>query len=406
MTLPLDGVHVLDLSRILAGPSCSQILGDLGADVIKVERPGVGDDTRAWGPPFLKAPEAGQAGGDSAYFLSANRNKRSVTVDLGVPEGVEVVRDLAIRSDVLVENFKVGDLARKGLGWEQLRASNPSLIYCSVTGFGQTGPYAQRPGYDFIIQGMSGLMSITGEADGPPMKAGIPISDILAGLYAGVSILAALHDRNRTGRGRYVDISMLECQIASLFFQSANFLLSGNEPKRWGNAHPSVVPYQTFETRDGIITLGVGNDVQFTRICAIAGKRALAHDARYATNAARLANRVSLIAALSSSFRENCTSHWIEKCSEAGIACGPVNTLEQALTDPHIRASRLIQNVPHPEAERGHIDILRAPMRVEGAEIGIRRAPPTLGQHTREILKEVLGYSSTKIQRLARAGAI
>ncbi|HRO11986.1 CaiB/BaiF CoA-transferase family protein [Amaricoccus sp.] len=406
MSLPLSGLRVLDLSRILAGPSCTQILGDLGADVIKVERPGAGDDTRGWGPPFLPAGVDDAPHGDSAYFLSTNRNKRSLTVDISKPEGLAIVRELAQGSDVLIENFKVGDLERRGLGWEAVHALAPRLVYCSVTGFGQTGPYAGQAGYDFIIQGMGGLMSLTGEPEGAPMKVGVPISDIMAGMYATVAILAALRERDATGLGRRIDISLLDCQVAWLYNQVANYLVSGRVPRRHGNAHPNIVPYETFRTADGHVNLGVGNDSQFRRLCDLIGRPELAEDPRFARNAGRLEHRETLLADLRAAFLGRTSAAWIAACNAAGIPCGPIYSVPEMLADPHVEARGVVQETAHPGQPGAPIRLLRSPLRIEGHDLGIRRAPPTLGEHTGEVLAELLGYDAARIAELRAGGVV
>jgi crotonobetainyl-CoA:carnitine CoA-transferase CaiB-like acyl-CoA transferase len=406
MSLPLSGLRVLDLSRILAGPSCTQILGDLGADVIKIERPGAGDDTRGWGPPFLPAGADGAAHGDSAYFLSTNRNKRSLTVDISAPEGLAIVRELAQGSDVLIENFKVGDLDRRGLGWEAMHAIAPRLVYCSVTGFGQTGPYASQAGYDFIIQGMGGLMSLTGEPEGAPMKVGVPISDIMAGMYATVAILAALRERDATGLGRRIDISLLDCQVAWLYNQVSNYLVSGRVPVRHGNAHPNIVPYETIQTSDGHINLGVGNDGQFRRLCALIGLPKLAADARFERNADRLENRETLLGQIRPAFRTRTSAEWISACNDAGIPCGPIYSVPEMIEDAHVQARGLVQETAHPGQPDKPIRLMRSPLRIEGHDLGIRRAPPTLGEHTEEVLAEVLGYDAARIAGLRANGVV
>ena len=405
MSLPLEGVRILDLSRILAGPSCTQMLGDLGADVIKIERPATGDDTRSWGPPFLEDGD-GAPTRESAYFLSTNRNKRSMTLDITSPDGKAILNDLIARSDVFVENFKVGDLERRGFGWEHVRERNPSIIYCSITGFGQTGPYATRPGYDFIIQGMGGLMSITGERDGRPMKVGVPIADIMAGMYAGVSILVALRERERSGMGKRIDISLLDCQVAWLYNQASNYLVGGIEPHRLGNAHPNIVPYETFPTADGYINIGVGNDAQFFRFCSVIGRRDLCQDPRFSSNTLRLKHRDALITEIRGTLARQPSSHWLEICNRESIPCGPINTVREVFADPHLLARGIFEDVPHPAAGGNPVRLMKSPIRMSDIQLGIRLPPPTLGQHTDEILGQDLGYHGAKIAALRDKGVI
>jgi crotonobetainyl-CoA:carnitine CoA-transferase CaiB-like acyl-CoA transferase len=345
MTGPLSGLRVFDMTRILAGPTCTQILGDLGADVIKVERPGSGDDTRRFGPPFLK-DDKGKETAESAYFLSSNRNKRSITLDITKPEGQDLARRLIARSDILVENFKFGDLARYGLSYEQLKVDCPGLVYCSITGFGQTGPAAAKPGYDVLIQGMGGFMSLTGEPDGAPQKAGVPIADLMAGMYAAVAINAALRHREVTGEGQYIDIGMLDTQVAMLSIQGLNYLATGQAPARLGNAHPNIVPYQTFATADGDIILAVGNDAQFRRFCDFAGVPELVTDENFSTNGARVRNRDALTERLTPVLAGRPSRDWIEGLEKLSVSCGPINTLDQVFADPQRRAGPLDRQ-PH-----------------------------------------------------------
>jgi crotonobetainyl-CoA:carnitine CoA-transferase CaiB-like acyl-CoA transferase len=392
----LAHLRVLDLSRVLAGPWASQVLADLGAEVIKVERPGTGDDTRAWGPPYLA--------GESAYFISTNRGKKSITVDLSRPEGQEIVRRLAARSDALLENFKAGALERYGLGYAQLAPLNPRLVYCSISGFGQTGPYRDRAGYDFLVQGMGGLMSLTGEPEGEPMKAGVAITDILTGMYAATAILAALTHRDRTGRGQHIDLALLDVQVAMLANQAENFLVTGRPPERMGNAHPSIVPYRAFAARDGHIVVAVGNDGQFARLCAVAGRPELASDARFATNAARVRNREELEPLLAAIIAQRPRQEWIASLEAAGVPCGPINDLAQVFADPQVRQRGLQVEAPHPLA--GTVPMVRSPLRLSETPARSDVPPPLLGQHTFEVLKEVLQMSSAEIEALRAGGVI
>jgi crotonobetainyl-CoA:carnitine CoA-transferase CaiB-like acyl-CoA transferase len=398
----LSHLRVLDLSRVLAGPWATQLLADLGADVIKIERPGEGDESRSWGPPWLSTPE-GKETRESAYFACTNRGKRSVTVDLSRPEGQSLVRRLAERSDVLFENFKVGALARLGLGYEQLAAANPRLVYCSITGFGQTGPYRNRPGYDFLVQGMGGLMSVTGEPDGPPLKVGVALTDVFTGMYAATATLAALAHRERSGRGQYVDLALLDVQVATLANQAESYLVTGRPPRRMGNAHPSIVPYQAFATRDGHVVVAVGNDAQFERLCEVAGRPELAHDPRFATNAARVTNRGALVPLLATILAERPSHEWIAALEAAGVPCGPINDLAQVFEDEQVRARGLRVEVPHPLA--GRVPVVASPMRLS-ATPPQHGAPPILGQHTREVLADVLGMRDAEIEALRRDGVV
>ena len=400
----LAGVRVVDLTRVLAGPYCTQMLGDLGAEVIKIERPGAGDDTRRFAPPFLKDAE-GNDTAESAYFMSANRNKRSVAIDLTKPEGQDVVRRLVRGADALVENFKTGNLARYGLGYDDLKDANPKLVYCSITGFGQTGPYAQRPGYDFLIQGMGGIMSITGEADGVPQKVGVPIADLMAGMYAAVAVNAALRHAAVTGEGQYIDIGMLDTQVAWLANAGMNYLYAG-ELGRLGNAHPNIVPYQVFATADGFIVLAIGNDSQFRRFCEFAGCEELADDERFATNDSRVRNREDAVAALNPILAAHPSSHWLVGLEQRGIGCGPINNLAQVFDDPHVRARGMVTEVPHPAIDGAPAKLIASPLRLSATPVEIRHAPPMLGQHTEQVLGEVLGMDADEIEALKAAQAI
>ncbi|MGP1396270.1 MAG: CaiB/BaiF CoA transferase family protein [Inquilinaceae bacterium] len=402
----LGGLRVLDLSRILAGPTATQLLGDLGADVIKIERPDGGDDTRGWGPPFLKDGD-GRETRESAYYLSSNRNKRSVAVDLASRAGQSVVRDLAARSDVLVENFKVGDLTRRGLDYPTLSALNPGLIYCSISGFGQTGPYAPRAGYDFLIQGMGGIMSLTGDPDsegGHPTKVGVGIADVMCGMYATVAILAALEHRHRTGRGQHIDLALFDTQIAWLINQGVAHLVSGEVPGRLGNGHPVIVPYQTFPALDGTFILAVGNDAQFGRFCAVAGRDDLARDPRFARNADRVRNRDALIPILNGVTATRPASTWIAALEAEGVPCGPVNRLDQVFADPQAVHRGMRIAMPHPVS--GSVDLIGNPIGLSDSPVAYRRPPPCLGADTNDVLREVLGLDDAALETLTSTGAV
>jgi crotonobetainyl-CoA:carnitine CoA-transferase CaiB-like acyl-CoA transferase len=402
---PLLGIRVLDLSRILAGPWCTQSLADLGAEVIKVERPGAGDDTRAWGPPFVARPDGGETS-DSAYFMSANRGKKSITLDISTPQGQGIVRSLAAISDVMVENFKVGDMKRYGLDWEALSASNPGLVYCSITGFGQTGPYRDRAGYDFMIQAMGGLMSVTGERDdlpgGGPQKCGVPIADMMTGMYAALAIVSALFERRSSGLGQYVDMALLDAQVSWLANQNLNFLVSGQLPRRWGNAHPNLTPYQAFPTRDGNLILAIGNDRQFQRFCGAAGLAALVDDPRFVDNRSRLAHRDELVARIAAAIRGRDTAQWLEALEAVGVPCGPINALDSVFADPQVVHRRLRLDLPHLEA--GTVPQVANPIRYSRTAIEYREAPPVLGQHTDQVLGGLLGIAPEEIAELRQAG--
>jgi crotonobetainyl-CoA:carnitine CoA-transferase CaiB-like acyl-CoA transferase len=398
---PLSGIRVLDMSRILAGPWVGQLLADLGADVIKLERPGSGDDTRGWGPPFLKDRE-GKDTAESAYYLCTNRGKKSVTLDISKTEGQAIARELADRSDVLLENYKVGDLKRYGLGYDELSARNPKLVYCSITGFGQTGPYRERAGYDFMIQGMGGLMSFTGERDdlpgGGPQKVGVAIADLMTGMYSCVAILAALHERQSSGLGQHIDMALLDSQVAWLANQNANYLIGGEPPKRMGNAHPNVMPYQTFRTRDGDLILAIGNDNQFRRFCAAAGIPELGEDPRFVDNAARLANREACVDAIAPAIQRKTTAEWIATLEPLGVPCGPINHLDEVYADPQVQHRGLKIDVPHPLA--GTVPLVANPIKYSRTPIAYDMPPPLLGQHTDEVLSQFLGRSDADIAAL------
>lgn len=403
----LSHLRVLDLSRVLAGPWSGQILADLGADVIKVERPGSGDDTRAWGPPFLKDGR-GENTSEAAYYLSANRNKRSVTIDFTQPEGQRLVRELAAKSDIVIENFKVGGLAAYGLDYPSLKAINPKLIYCSITGFGQTGPYAKRAGYDFMIQGLGGLMSLTGRPDGEegagPVKVGVALTDILTGLYSTVAILAALAYRDQHGAGQHIDMALLDVQVACLANQAMNYLTTGNPPRRLGNAHPNIVPYQDFPTADGDFILTVGNDGQFRKFAEVAGQPQWADDPRFATNKQRVANRAELIPLIRQATVFKTTAEWVSQLEAAGVPCGPINDLAQMFQDPQVLARGLAVTMPH--ALAGSVPQVASPIRLSETPVEYRRAPPLLGEHTEAVLGDVLGMDADAVGRLRSAGVL
>ena len=397
-TAPLAGVRVLDLSRVLAGPWAGQLLGDLGADVVKVERPGRGDDTRSWGPPYLKDAQ-GRDTLESAYFLCANRNKRSIAVDIARPDGQALVRDLAGQADVVLENFKVGGLVPYGLDSETLRRLNPRLVYCSITGFGQTGPDAARPGYDFLIQAMGGLMSLTGRPDGEdgagPQKVGVALTDIATGLYAAVAVLAALAERARSGLGQHIDLALLDVQVACLANQASSYLTAGVVPRRMGNAHPAIVPYQDFPTADGDMVLAIGNDSQFAKFCAVAGRPDWAADPRFATNPQRVVNRGVLVPLLRQATVMRPTQEWVGLLEAAGVPCGPVNRIDQVFAHPQVQARGLRVELPH--ASGGMAPGVACPIRLSESPVRLDAAPPLLGQHTGDVLAQWLGWDEARI---------
>jgi crotonobetainyl-CoA:carnitine CoA-transferase CaiB-like acyl-CoA transferase len=398
----LSHLRVLDLSRVLAGPWSGQILADLGADVIKIERPGNGDDTRAWGPPFLKDTS------EAAYYLSANRNKQSVTIDFTQSQGQKLVRELAARSDILIENFKVGGLAAYGLDYESLKAINPRLIYCSITGFGQFGPYAKRAGYDFMIQGLGGLMSLTGRPEGEegagPVKVGVALTDILTGLYSTTAILAALAHRDQGGSGQHIDMALLDVQVACLANQAMNYLTTGVAPRRLGNAHPNIVPYQDFPTADGDFILTVGNDSQFRKFAEVAGQPQWADDPRFLTNKLRVANRAELIPLIRQATVFKTTAQWVTELERAGVPCGPINDLAQVFADPQVLARGLAVTMPHSLA--GSLPQVASPIRLSETPVEYRMAPPLLGEHTGMVLQRVLGLGDADVVRLREAGVL
>jgi len=407
-THALDGVRVLDLSRVLAGPWCGQILADLGAEVIKVEAPGAGDDTRAWGPPFLAAPEGGNTRGESAYFLCANRNKRSVAIDFAKPEGAALVRRLAEKADVVIENFKVGGLARYGLDYASLSALNPRLVYCSITGFGQFGPYAERGGYDFVAQGMGGLMSITGQPDGvpgaEPMKAGVAICDLFTGVYAATAVLAALRHAERTGEGQHIDCALLDTQVAMLANQGMSYLVAGVVGERMGNAHPTVVPYRTFRAADGDMVVAVGNDRQFRALCAALERRDLAEDPRFASNSKRVLNRAELEATLADTLAQLPMGPAIARLAAAGVPAGPINSIDAVFADAHVAERELVRTIPR--ADGSPVPSVAYPPRLSRTPADYRRPPPRLGEDTAEVLERELGLAADECARLAGDGVI
>ncbi len=392
---PLSGIQVLDLSRVLAGPYCTMVLGDLGADVIKVESP-EGDETRGWGPPFAE--------GESAYYLCVNRNKRGMVVDFKTDEGYKILQELIRQSDVLVENFRPSTLAHFSLDYKSVSALHPKLIYCSITGFGQTGPLSNKPGYDFMIQAMGGLMSITGEPSGEPMKVGVAVADLFAGQNAVIAILAALQARNQTGKGQHLDISLFDSQVAMLANVASNFLISGNLPKRYGNTHANIVPYQSFQASDVWFVLAVGNDRQFEKLCEVIGKQELVSDARFRLNSERVKNREELVAILKPIFLEKTAREWLSALEEAGIPCGPINTLDKVFAEPQVEAREMLIHMDH--AEIGDLRLVGSPLKFSDTPVDYKLPPPRLGEHTADILTELLEYSTEKVIALRESGVI
>jgi crotonobetainyl-CoA:carnitine CoA-transferase CaiB-like acyl-CoA transferase len=399
-TGPLKCLRVFDLTRVLAGPTCVQMLGDLGVDMITVEKPGAGDDTRGFAPPIMPGTE------ESAYFVGVNRNKRSVTLDIAKPEGQELALRLIARSDILVENFKVGALAKYGLGYDQLRDQFPGLIYCSITGFGQTGPYAPRPGYDSLIQAMGGIMSLTGEPEGMPQKLGVPVADLFAGLYGCIGVLAALRHREQTGWGQHIDIGMLDAHMAWLANQAMNFLATGENPPRLGNQHPNIVPYQVFPTADGHVVLSIGNDPTFTRFCENFGLEHLLADARFATNAARVGNRQLVTDTLTPLMRQHPTAWWVDQLEALKIGCGPINRLSEVFADPQVQARGVVIDMPHSAGSGASVKVVANPIRLSETPADYRIAPPLLGEHTGEVLKELLGLDAQAVAELRAKGVV
>ena len=403
----LGHIRVLDLTRVLAGPWCAQNLADLGAEVIKVEKPGSGDDTRTWGPPYLRDIE-GNNTSEAAYYLAANRSKQAITVDIATPEGQEIIRKLAAESDVVLENYKVGQLKKYGLDYESLKLIKPDLVYCSITGFGQDGPYAHRAGYDFIVQGMGGFMSLTGERDdlpgGGPQKAGVAIADLMTGMYATIAVMAALTHRDRSGEGQYIDMALLDVQVAMLANMNMNYLASDNAPKRWGNAHPNIVPYQTFATADGHIIVAAGNDGQYKKFVQMGGMPELADDPRFSTNPKRVEHRDVLVPILAEMVRQKTKLEWISLLEGAGVPCGPINTLNEVFEDPQVQAREMQFDLPHPTA--GKVKLVASPMKMSATPPVYSSAPPLLGQHTDSVLGKLLGYSDTELRDLKNRNII
>ncbi|MEM1198197.1 MAG: CaiB/BaiF CoA-transferase family protein [Pseudomonadota bacterium] len=387
---PLEGIRVLDLTRILAGPTMTQTLGDFGADIIKVERPGAGDDTRAWGPPYVTGSDGGPTS-ESAYYLAANRNKRSIAIDMATPEGAALIRKLARHCDVLVENFKLGGLKKYGLDYESLSADHPGLVYCSITGFGQTGPNAHRPGYDLLAQGYGGIMSLTGEPDGEPMKVGVGIADVVCGLYGGLGILAALRHRDQTGLGQHIDVSLVDSQVSWLVNEGTNYLLSGEEPKRRGNPHPNIVPYQVFQAADGHVIVAAGNDGQYQRLCAIVGLEDLASDPRFATNPKRLENREVLIPLLAEKIAAMGKQYLVDAMEANNVPGGAINTIAEVFESEQVLARGMKITMPQPKAQSGEVDLIGNPVKFSRTPVTYRHPPPLCGEHTDEVLREVLG---------------
>lgn len=404
-TGPLHGLRVFDLTRILAGPTCTQILGDLGADVIKIERPGAGDDTRKFAPPFLK-DDQGRDTTESAYFASANRNKRSITLDLTQAKGQAVARKLIAKSDIFTENFKTGGLAKYGLGYDDLKDKFPGLVYCSITGFGHTGPYAKRPGYDVLIQGMGGFMSVTGDPDGDPQKAGIPISDLMAGMYAAVSINAALRHREITGQGQFLDIGMLDTTTAMLSIMGANYLSTGEVPERLGNSHPNIVPYQSFKTADGDIVMAVGNDGQFERFCEFAECMEMTTDPRFSTNGERVKNREIIVPLIRDIIMKKPSKHWLKGLEARSVSCGPINRLDEVFADEQVKSREMKLKMDHPATGDRPIDLIASPIRMSETPTSYRHSPPILGQHTDEVLREIGEFTDDEIAGFRAEGVI
>ncbi len=402
---PLTGLVVFDLTRILAGPHCTQILGDLGAEVIKIERPGVGDDTRNFAPPYLPLPD-GADSEESAYFAGTNRNKRSMTLNLSDPEGQDIAKRLVAKADILAENFKTGTLAKYGLGYDDLKTAHPRLIYCSVTGFGHTGPYAARPAYDALIQAMGGVMSLTGEPAGEPMKVGVSIADLMSGMYAAVAILAAVRHQQLTGEGQHLDISMLDAHVAWLANQGMNYLATGENPDRLGNQHPNIVPYQVMPSADGYFVLSVGNDPTFERFCKVAGCENLLDDDRFNTAVARVRNRDAVTETLNGITRAKPSAWWIENLEKHKIGCGPINELSDVFDDPQVKAREMVIEMDHPATGGRPAKLIASPIKMSGTPVSYRQSPPTLGQHTEDLLGEYLGMDAAAVEDLRSRGVV
>ena len=399
MNSPLKGLRVLDLTRVLAGPYCTQMLGDLGAEIIKVERPGAGDDTRGFAPPYLK-DDNGNETDLSAYYCGANRNKRSITINLSEKEGQDIIRKLLKNSDILVENFKTGTLAKYGLSYDDLKNEFPRLIFCSITGFGQTGPYASRPGYDGLIQAMGGVMALTGEPNGEPMKVGVPIGDLMAGMFASVGVLAAVRHQTETGKGQFIDIGMLDTHVAWLANQGMNYLSTDENPERLGNQHPNIVPYQVMPTSDGYIVLSIGNDPTFERFCELAGETKLLEDDRFKTNASRVSNREHVTKVLNEVTKRKTSNEWLSELEKAKIGCGPINNLSDFFNDPHVISRKLVMEMEHSKTVEKPLKLISNPIKMNETPVSYRYAPPLLGEHTNEILKTELNLNEDQIKSL------
>lgn len=404
MSGPLHGIRVLDLSRVLAGPSCTQMLGDMGADIIKIERPGEGDDTRKWGPPFMKDAE-GRDTTESAYYLSCNRNKRSVAIDITKPEGQALIHQMIAQCDILIENFKVGGLKKYGLDYDSVHERHPHIVYASITGFGQNGPLAAEPGYDIMAQATGGMMAVTGEPDGAPMKIGVALSDIMTGLHAAIGILAALHKRKSTGKGDHVDVALLDCTLASLTNLAQFYLTSGKIAKRWGNAHSTIVPYQAFEAADGWVVVAVGNDSQFARFAKLLGHGAWADDERFALNKNRVAHRDVLVPLIAACMKKQSVEHWVKALQGIDVPVGPVNQMDQVFAMEQVQARGMEIEMPHP-LSADPIHLVGSPLKFSESPVSYRLPPPVCGAHTKEVLQDLLGKDDAEIARLAKAGTI